>query len=270
LQLLIKNAPNLQEIEYEGPFDLDFSHNRELASLSIKRFYDFDDFLAAEGLKKMLAQTSGSLEKLKINFHSNYDEDEDADSQINVEERRTIRALFPWMWNLVSLELNSNRGSQIGQHFDNLGPKVLPNLEYLKLSNNPFEKRGKHSELTILTELAQRKGKFQHTGIVKLSLHQVGYPDLLKDLRSSFFPNLQSLEVELMLTKGNSPREILANILMVLIEMKLKTIRIIIPFKYDTLELVQALVPSYEKLFDEGTKILLIFTVMLIMILHFY
>jgi hypothetical protein len=250
LQLLISNAPNLKVIEYEEHFYLDFSQNDKLKSLSINHFHESKVNIVAEGLKSTLAQTARSLEKLKINLWSSKDEDVSMDE----DGKTSILVPFPIMSKLVALELNSNHSSQIGRHFDNLGPNILPNLKYLKLSENFYGSNGDHSELKILEGLAERKGSFQHSGVVKLALHQVGNPDLLKDLRS-FFPNIQSLEVELILTKGNYTRgDILASLMNVLIELKLKIIKIIIPFAYDILDLVQAFEPNYEKLFDEGAN----------------
>jgi hypothetical protein len=112
--------------------------------------------------------------------------------------------------------------------------------------------------LTILEDLAERKGSYQHNGVVKLSLKGVKDPVLLKDLRS-FFPNLESLEVELLPPKPEYVNRfdsglLLAKLMKALKFIEVKELKILIPFKYDTLELVEALKPNYLKLF-QGSNI---------------
>jgi hypothetical protein len=229
------------KIDYSGPFDVDFSGNRKLKH--IKHSYGSSEKMNANGLKKTLAKTANSLEKLRLLVLIG-----DEARQIDNSEEYLDLPIMP---KLTSLELLSANDPIVGRNLDDLTPKYLPNLNYLKLGNIGSIYCG-NTELTILQDLVERES-YKHSGVIKLSFSGVKNPLLLKDLKS-WFPNLETFEVALIKTKGSFSEYQLANLFNVLKDVKLKILKIKIPYKYDTVDLVNALEPTYLQLF-EGTLI---------------
>jgi hypothetical protein len=243
--------------------------------MSIEHVQDSDGFdemdLDSEDLEKVLWQSAKSLEKLRLDFTLDnltliWEDEIEEDEGYHIPEEENphqIIAQFPIMPRLTTLELNSPHNGPVGRHLDNMTSKLLPSLKILKLSSKLTEEVLRfnvdhYPALTILEDLAERKGSYQHNGVVKLSLKGVKDPVLLKDLRS-FFPNLESLEVELLPPKPEYVNRfdsglLLAKLMKALKFIEVKELKILIPFKYDTLELVEALKPNYLKLF-QGSNI---------------
>jgi hypothetical protein len=234
------------KIDYNGPFDVDFSGNRKLKH--IKHSYESDDKINANELKKTWAQTANSLENLRLFIWKEEGESDNDEEGNNDDDEEDLDLDFPKMPKLTSLELLSADDPIVGWNLDQLTPKYLPNLKYLKLGGIGSNT----TSLKILQDLVER-GSYKHSGIVKLSLSGVQNPLLLKDLKS-WFPNLESFEVILPGDKTNYPGTTLENLFKTLKDVKLKILKIVMSFQYDTGELVKALEPNYLQLFD-GTFI---------------